>query len=257
MRIEDKIVRSIRRRRGVVVLRSEVAPLGSTAQVSRVLAKLVGDGRLVRVSKGVYAKTRINKFTGKLAPAATFESIAAETFRKLHIDVSHGRLAREYNAGTTTQIPMDGVVSTGARRINRKIKVGNRTIKYEKARPTVATTSPPCLQMGASIVAVPHDFPWDTTPAALSGTQPKLAGRMIDGKFVAGLTATERFERWNLCEDLAQQLVAVARKDAAKHPQHSHDETLQRVRQGMERKGWVEVVEMDWLIKRLRIMLGW
>ena len=80
---------------------------------------------------------------------------------------------------------------------------------------------------------------------------------MIDGKFVVGLTATERFEPWGVCEDLAQQLAAVARKDAAKHPQRSRDETLQGVRPGMERKGWVEVVEMDWLIKRLRIMLGW
>jgi hypothetical protein len=133
MRIEDKIVRSVRRRKGVVVLRSEVASMGSSAQVGRVLAKLVGEGVLVRVSVGVYVKTRVNKFTGKLAPAATFESIAAETFRKLGIDVEPGQLAREYNAGLTTQIPMDGVVCTGARRIRRKIQVGNRIVKYEKS----------------------------------------------------------------------------------------------------------------------------
>lgn len=131
IRIEDKLVRSIKQRKGVVILRSEVASIGSTAQVGRVLAKLVGKGVLVRVSKGVYAKTRINKFTGQLTPAATFESIAAETFRKLGIDVLPGQLAREYNAGKTTQIPMDGVVSTGARRISRKIQVGNRTVKFE------------------------------------------------------------------------------------------------------------------------------
>ncbi|SIT39473.1 conserved hypothetical protein [Paraburkholderia piptadeniae] len=106
--------------------------MGSVAQVGRVLAKLVADGRLVRVSKGVYAKTRTNRFTGGLAPAATFEAIAAETFRKLRIEVSPGRLAREYNEGRTTQIPMDRVVSTGKRRISRKIQVGSRTIKYER-----------------------------------------------------------------------------------------------------------------------------
>ncbi|MEZ2307256.1 hypothetical protein AB6809_11570 [Paraburkholderia sp. RCC_158] len=106
-------------------------------------------------------------------------------------------------------------------------------------------------------MTAPEDFPWDTTPAALSGTHPKVAGRMIDGKFVVGLTATERFERWDVCEHLAHQLVAVARKDAAKHPQHSHEEMLQRVRRDLERKGWVEVVEMDWLTKRLRTLLGW
>lgn len=133
MTIEDRIVRSIGRRKGVVILRSEVSPLGSPAQVSRVLAKLVRGGTLVRVSKGVYCKTRVNKFTGKLAPAAPFESIAAETFRKLNVVVTPGRLAREYNAGTTTQIPMDGVVSTGARRISRKIQVGSRIVKYENS----------------------------------------------------------------------------------------------------------------------------
>jgi hypothetical protein len=132
MRIEDKVVRSIRRRKGVVVLRSEVASLGSKAQVGRVLAKLVGSGTLVRVSKGVYAKTRANKFTGKLAPAATFEAIAAETFRKLGINVEPGRLARDYNAGLTTQIPMDSMVSTGKRRITRRIQVGKRIVTYER-----------------------------------------------------------------------------------------------------------------------------
>lgn len=36
MTLEDRIVRSIRQRKSVVVLRSELAPLGSTAQVDRV-----------------------------------------------------------------------------------------------------------------------------------------------------------------------------------------------------------------------------
>ena len=134
MSLEDRIVLSIKRCKSVVVLRSEVAPLGSTAQVGRILAKLVANGALVRVSKGVYAKTRLNKFTHKLAPAAPFETIAAETFRRLGIAVTPGRLAREYNAGRTTQIPMDGVVNTGARRITRQIQVGSKTVKYEKNR---------------------------------------------------------------------------------------------------------------------------
>lgn len=60
---------------------------------------------------------------------------------------------------------------------------------------------------------VPPDFPWDPTPALLSGTQPKLAGRMLDGRFVVGLTAEERFIRWDLCEDLARQLVPKTLKD--------------------------------------------
>ncbi|PRX84133.1 hypothetical protein B0G73_1611 [Paraburkholderia sp. BL25I1N1] len=76
---------------------------------------------------------------------------------------------------------------------------------------------------------VPEDFPRNVTPASLPGAHPKLAGRLIDGKFVVGLTEEERFERWDICEDLAQQLIGVARKEASKYPEHSRDVTLERV----------------------------
>jgi hypothetical protein len=104
---------------------------------------------------------------------------------------------------------------------------------------------------------VPNDFPWDTTPASLAGAQLKLAARKIGGKVVVGLTAAERFQRWDLCEDLAQQLVAKALNDAAKYPQNSRDVTLRRIRRAIEGKGWTTVVETDWLTERLRILLDW
>jgi hypothetical protein len=105
--------------------------------------------------------------------------------------------------------------------------------------------------------SVPVDFPWNPTPALLSGTQPKLAGRMIDGRFVVGLTAEERVIRWDMCEDLAQQLMPKTLADAAKFPQHSREVTLKRMRRAIEGKNWTERVETDWLMERLRVLLGW
>lgn len=133
VKLEDRVIRSIARRKGVVILRSELAALGSPAQLSRVLSNLVKTKRLVRVGVGIYAKTRLNKFTHELAPAATFEEIAAEVFRKLEIDVAHGKLARDYNAGKTTQVPVLSVVDTGRRRITRRISLGSRFITYERS----------------------------------------------------------------------------------------------------------------------------
>lgn len=104
---------------------------------------------------------------------------------------------------------------------------------------------------------VPTNFPWDPTPALLSGTHPKFAGRLIDGRFVVGLTAEERFIRWDLCEDLAQQLVPKTLKDAAKYPQNSREVTLRRMRRAIANKGWTERVETDWLMERLRALLAW
>ncbi|WP_219846199.1 DUF6088 family protein [Burkholderia diffusa] len=130
--LKDRVTRSIRRRTGVVVLRSELAKLGSSSQLTRVLRILVDTGRLVRVGHGIYAKTRTNRFTGRYAPAAPFEAIAAEVFRKLGIDVGPGTLARDYNSGVSTQIPMVAVVTTGRRRITRRIQVGSKSVTYER-----------------------------------------------------------------------------------------------------------------------------
>ncbi|MFL9959080.1 DUF6088 family protein [Paraburkholderia nemoris] len=124
----------IQRQTSVVILRSELVGLASPSQLSRVLAKLVEAGKLVRIGHGVYAKTRFNKFLKRPAPAGTFESIAAEAFRKLGIDVEPRNLATNYNVGLSTQVPMLAVVPTGRRRISRKIQVGGRSVFYERKR---------------------------------------------------------------------------------------------------------------------------
>lgn len=117
-----------------MVLRSELSKLGSHSQLTRVLHTPVHRGQLVRVGYGIYAKTRTNRFTGTLLPAASFESIAAEAFRKLGIDVGPGTLARDYNSGSSTQIPMVAVVTTGRRRITRRIQVGTKRVEYERVK---------------------------------------------------------------------------------------------------------------------------
>ncbi|WP_232256013.1 DUF6088 family protein [Caballeronia glathei] len=124
---------TIKRRPGVVILRSELTKLGGRSQLTRVLATLVAARKLVRVGHGIYAKTKLNKFTGTLMPAAAFESIAAEAFAKIGITVGPGVLAGEYNSGRSTQIPMMPVVTTGRRRITRKIQVGSKRVIYERA----------------------------------------------------------------------------------------------------------------------------
>lgn len=108
-----------------------------------------------------------------------------------------------------------------------------------------------------TMIPVPDDFPWDISPASLTGAQPKLAARLVDGKVVAGLTPQERRERWELCEDLAQQLAPKARHDAERHPHHSREMTLQRIRTAVAVRQWVSVVELTWLLARLRTLLGW
>lgn len=132
MKLEDRMLYLLRHHAGVVILRSDFAGMGSYSQVGRILARFVGSGTLVRVSKGVYAKTRINVFTGQPTPAGTLEMIAAELFSRLGIVVGPSFLVAEYNAGRSTQLPMGAIVNTGRRRISRKVTVGSLTLAYEK-----------------------------------------------------------------------------------------------------------------------------
>jgi len=138
MKLEDRMSRSIKQRTSLVVLRSEFSNMASDSQVGRVLARFVENGILVRVSKGAFAKARINQYTGKPTPAGTLEMIAAELFRKLNISIAPSSLVAEYNSGKSTQIPIGTVVNTGKRRISRKVTVGNNTLVYENSSRSAA-----------------------------------------------------------------------------------------------------------------------
>nr|WP_315593687.1 hypothetical protein [uncultured Cupriavidus sp.] len=102
---------------------------------------------------------------------------------------------------------------------------------------------------------VPEDFPRVAMPAVVTGVQPKIAVREVDGRYVAGQTEEERYERWDVCEDLARQLVRVAQKDEDERPEQSREETLKRVRISVSQKGWCSEDELDWLIGRLAVLL--
>lgn len=133
MKTLGRVARSISKRPGIVILRSELRDLGSYSQVTRCLEELIRKGKLIRVGKGVYVKTKLSSITGRRIPAGSLETVAAEVLRKLSVEVLPGKQARVYNSGSSTQVPMQFVVNTGARRISRRIIVGGRILAYENS----------------------------------------------------------------------------------------------------------------------------
>lgn len=131
MKLTDRLLRSIKGRSGQVVFRSEIARLGSPAQVTAALNELMAKGVITRIGRGIYAKTRQSTITGALVPAGSLETLATEALQKMGVPVGAGRAAAAYNAGQTTQLPGTFVAHTGNRRISRKIEVGGRTVTYE------------------------------------------------------------------------------------------------------------------------------
>ncbi|MHB9838298.1 hypothetical protein Q8F57_026080 [Paraburkholderia terrae] len=104
---------------------------------------------------------------------------------------------------------------------------------------------------------VPDDFPRDAMTAVVSGATPKVCVRLVSGVYCANQPDEERLERWLICEDLAVQLVPVARRDAVSNPALSARQTLQRVKAAVQAKNWLPAGELDWLVRRLAALLHW
>ncbi len=131
MKLEDRMLRAVKLRDSNVILRAELAKLGSPSQVSEAINSLQKRGVIVRIAKGVYSKTKKSSVTGAIIPAGSLETLATEAFKKMGVPLLAGKLAADYNAGNTTQLPGVFIANTGQRRISRKIMVGGRSVVYE------------------------------------------------------------------------------------------------------------------------------
>ncbi|UCV23594.1 hypothetical protein [Ferribacterium limneticum] len=108
--------------------------------------------------------------------------------------------------------------------------------------------------------SVPNDFPRPVI-SAVAGVQPKLAVRLVDGQYVAGMTDAELYERYAGCEDLAQQLADYCRRKEREHPEWSRTFNLERARRGVATKvdsgRWeFSSAELEWLMRRCAVLLG-
>lgn len=129
---QERIRRSIAKRKDDVFVRSDFASFGSEAQVSRALRNLLARDLLIRLGVGVYAKAKKSVLSGKAIPVRPVEILAPIALEKLGVTLYPSRLTSEYNSGITTQIPAGSILNTGSRRINRKISFRNQAVTYEK-----------------------------------------------------------------------------------------------------------------------------
>lgn len=131
MKLQDRMRLSIRRRAGHVVLRSELASLGSASQVSLALKLLQREGELVRLGAGVYAKAQRDAQTGAVTPEVDFETLARETAAKLKMVASPKTMGGIALAADQVD-PL--VLDTGRRRVSRKLALEGRHVAYVNDR---------------------------------------------------------------------------------------------------------------------------
>lgn len=107
MKLESKLLVSLAKRTDHIVLRRELAQLGSKSQLTEAIKRLIAAGRLVRLSPGVYAKTIVDS-QGELALSAPPDVLA----REIQAKTGHTSIKLPDDV---TQLPNTGVGAFVAR----------------------------------------------------------------------------------------------------------------------------------------------
>lgn len=102
-------------------------------QIGRALLRLVKKGKLIRLGYGLYTKARTNRITGlpMIAADGGFDQVAKEALNTLKVKWQPSIAEQNYNAGLTTQIPVNTQVLINGR-FNRSI--GTEQFKLQVQR---------------------------------------------------------------------------------------------------------------------------
>ena len=129
--LRSKIKYRISRSKATVFTPGDFFDLSDRDQVGRVLRQLVGDDALVKFGRGLYAKAKRSKLTGKTIPMKPLPDLAKEALsNKLKVKVLSSSDFEEYNSGRTTQVPTGRVIAVKGR-VSRKMAFDGKSIKYQ------------------------------------------------------------------------------------------------------------------------------
>lgn len=131
----DKITLRVKRRKDNVFVLKDFDDLVAEYdydQVLRALRTLVKSGTLVKIGRGIYAKTRTFS-NGVVAPNAPIGNLAEEALQKLGIKTDKSFYWYAYNAGLSTQMPTGRVIAVN-KRVRRKIGYNGFCVSFEKLK---------------------------------------------------------------------------------------------------------------------------
>src|SRR3546814_372766 len=130
--LKQRIAKRISTSRDIVFLPRDFADLGGYSQVLRALRQLCEEGAVVRAGYGIYAKALIDPLTDEPIAADGPSMVMRDAFNKLGIEWDESQAVKDYNAGTSTQIPVNPIPTVRGR-FSRKINVNGLDLTYRNA----------------------------------------------------------------------------------------------------------------------------
>ena len=132
--LQDRIEKRIAERGDASFLTREFADLGPERQVLRALAKTVAAGRLVRLGYGVYARAEPSPLSGlpMLVARQGFLDASRQALTKLGVSWEPGEWEQAYNAGRSTQIPVNAAVRIKNRKFARRLSYRGKPLVVER-----------------------------------------------------------------------------------------------------------------------------
>ena len=130
--IDDEIIVKLRKAgRGSLFFTEDFVSFGTAKAVSKALERLVKNGEINRVARGIYTRKKVNPIIGPLNP--TTEAIAEAIRRRDKARIIPTGPAALNALGLSTQVPMNVVYLTDG--AARKIDLGRRKILFKKTVP--------------------------------------------------------------------------------------------------------------------------
>ena len=130
--LEEKILsRFYGRGRGHIATQKFFLDLGSRDGVDKALSRLVQNGKLRRIARGLYEYPRINPVLGELSP--DLDKVAAAMAGREGIRLQPTGAYAANLLHLSEQVPMKVVFLSDG--ISKKAQIGNQTIELRKASP--------------------------------------------------------------------------------------------------------------------------
>lgn len=109
------------------------------------------------------------------------------------------------------------------------------------------------------IERAPADFPRQTEVGSVSGAQPKLLVVKVNGEFRPDVDEEEIYRRWQVCEDLVQQLTVKTVKRMREGRVADLDDYVNKLQQWLEAQEWdswkVTWPEARWMRDRIKALV--